>query len=649
MFRPKEMREVNLLVAERDIAAVTRAIARLGMLQLLDVSYLGYKLPVESADRQELLRTYAAKERRVDALVATMFPGKPMDMGQGKAAPEQSLDQIEARIRQAEQEIKPVTERIAQIEQDVKHLNLLVHQLGLLSPLDIAIEDLESLEYLHLAVGTLPADNLDRLHTSLFHVPYVILPFRHEDDRVAIFAFASQDKAETLDRALKSAYFSPFELPQEFSGPLDNALEQMRNKMAEMTKEKEDLSKQLAELRAKWSDELLSLKKRVTLDRALAEARERFGRTDHVYLIAGWLPKESVPDFIARMKRLTEGRMVSEVNEPQSLVGGERRVPSALDNPPLFRAFEGITATYGQPSYGEIDPTPLVALSFVLMFGMMFGDVGHGLTLAAVGGLMASGLVAQLRRGAALAPILIACGLSSTVFGFLYGSIFGLENVLPALWLRPMDHIFSLLLATVAFGVVVLNIGLIFNMVNAWRKKDWSRLLFANYGLAGFLFYWAILGSALAYSRGLRLGIGIMLALIGLPALVIFFSEPLAKLIDRKRPILSTGLVAYLVQAFFEFFETVITYLSNTISYVRLGAFAVAHVGLSSMVFILADLTGGLVPLRWLIIVVGTLVIVGFEGLIVGIQTLRLEYYEFFTKFFHGEGHPYRPLSVPEA
>jgi len=649
MFRSKEMREINLLVAERDIAAVTRAIARLGVLHLLDVSYLSRKLRVELADQQELIRTYVAQERRLDSLIEAIFPEKPTDMEQVKAAPERDLDQIEARIRQAEREIKPVIERIAEIEREVRHLNLLVHQLELLGPLDITIEDLQKLEYLHLAVGSLPAVNLHRLHTSLFHLPHAILPFRRENGWVAIFAFAAKDKAEILERALKSAYFSPFELPKELSGPLSKALQQTREKIAQLTKEKEDLDRQLAELQGKWGNELLALRKRIRVNRMLAEATERFGRTEHVYFIAGWLPKEAVPAFIAKMKELTEGRMVSEVNEPRLVLKGEREAPSALDNPPLLRAFEGITAIYGHPSYGEIDPTPLVALSFTLMFGMMFGDVGHGLTLAALGGLMASGLVAKLRRWASLAPILIACGLSSTVFGFLYGSIFGLENILPALWLRPLDNIFSLLMAAIAFGVIVLSIGFICNMINAWSERDWHRLLFATNGLAGFLFYWGILGSILAYSRGLKLGMGIMLVPIGLSALLIVLGEPLAKLINRERPLFPGGLGGYLVQSLFELFEAIIAYLSNTLSYVRLGAFAVAHVGLSALVFILADLMGGFAPMRWLIIALGNLVVVGFEGMIVGIQTLRLEYYEFFTKFFRGEGIPYRPLSVPEA
>ncbi len=649
MLKAEEMREINMLVPERDLIAVTEAIARLGTLHLLNVSHLGRWVPTESADQRELARTYAAQGKRLDTLIGALFPGEPPELGRVRAALERDPDQIEARIRQAEQEIMPLIRQSQEIEGEIEYLTRLIQQLELLGPLDIDIEDLQKLEYLHLAIGSLPAGNLDRLHTSLFHLPHVILPSHYEGERVWIFAFVAKDNAQILDRALKSAYFSPLELPAEFSGSMSQALQEMRRKAAKLSEERKGLGEQLAKLREKWGDELLSLRKRVRINRTLAEAVEHFGRAEKAYLVAGWLPKRLVPAFKAKMEEVSNGRVKLEVNEPELLLEGGGAVPVALDNPPLLRAFEGITAIYGHPSYGEIDPTPLVALSFTLMFGMMFGDVGHGLTLAALGGLMASGLVAKLRRWASLAPILIACGLSSAIFGFLYGSVFGLENILPALWLRPLDNIFSLLMAAIAFGVVVLSIGFICNMINAWSERDWHRLLFATNGLAGFLFYWGILGSILAYSRGLKLGMGIMLVPIGLSALLIVLGEPLAKLINRERPLFPGGLGGYLVQSLFELFEAIIAYLSNTLSYVRLGAFAVAHVGLSALVFILADLMGGFAPMRWLIIALGNLVVVGFEGMIVGIQTLRLEYYEFFTKFFRGEGIPYRPLSVPEA
>jgi V/A-type H+-transporting ATPase subunit I len=649
MFVPKEMREINLFVIEQDIGVVTRTIARLGMLHLLDVSYLGERLPVEHADRRELIRSYSALDRRLEALLDSVAPARMPAADEVEAAPERSLDQLEDRVRRAEQEIDPVTERIVKVSEEVEYLAPLIQQLELLSPLDIAIEDLQTLDYLYLAAGSLPAANLDRLETSLFHLPHVILPFQEAEGHIATFVFAAKDQAEVLNRALRSAYFTPFELPVEFSGPLTAVLEQMRQKTSEFQQEKRELQAQLADLWHKWGAELLSLAKRARTERYLAEAMEHFGRTGHVYLIAGWIPEASLQRFMAQVGAVTEGRVIGDVNEPGSIKRAEQTIPCALDNPPLIRPFEQIITIYGQPSYDEIDPTPLLAVTFLLMFGMMFGDVGHGALLAVTGGLIASGLVPQLRSVQSFGSILLGCGLVSTLFGFLYGSLFGLEGILPPLWLSPLHSMLSLLIASVAFGVVVLNIGFLCNGINAWRARDWQNLLFSGNGLAGFLLYWAMLGTVISFARVIRLGIVPLLVVAVVAILVIALGEPLGNLLNRERPVFGTGLFSYLIQVFFELFETIIAFLSNTLSYVRLGAFAVAHIGLTSIVFILADLAQGVAPLRWLVIILGTLGVVAFEGLIVGIQTLRLEYYEFFNKFFRGVGIPYRPLSLPEA
>jgi V/A-type H+-transporting ATPase subunit I len=649
MLAPQEMREINLFVAEQDVGAVTRSIARLGVLHLLDVSYLGEKLPLEHADRRELIRSYAALERRLQALVESIAPEGASISEPAKAVEVRNIEQLEERVRHIEAEIQPITDRLATVEEEVEYLSPLIDQLALLSPLDIDIEDLQTLDYLYLAAGSLPTANLDRLETSLFHLPHVILPFQETEEHVAILVFAAQDRSEVLDRALRSAYFAPFDLPVEFSGPLNEVLGKIRRQVTGFEQERNELQARLASLLEKWGNELLALSKRAQIERMLAESMEHFGRTGHIYLVAGWIPLKTLDRLQRRMDQVTEGRVVSEVNRPQALQRAERTIPSALSNPGLFRPFERILAIYGQPAYQELDPTPLVALTFLLMFGMMFGDVGHGLLLAATGGLMLTGLVPQLRGWAGYAPILVGCGLSSTLFGFLYGSVFGVENIVPALWLSPLHDMLSLLIASVAFGVVVLNIGFLFNLINAWRAGSWQDLFFGTNGLAGFLLYWAILAAVFAFANVVGLGLLPLVVIAGASILAIFLGEPLGNLMTGERPLLTAGLFSYLIQAFFELFETIIGFLSNTLSYVRLGAFAVAHIGLTSIVFILADLAHGVAPLRWLVIILGTFVVVAFEGLIVAIQTLRLEYYEFFNKFFRGVGIPYQPLDLPEA
>jgi V/A-type H+-transporting ATPase subunit I len=285
------------------------------------------------------------------------------------------------------------------------------------------------------------------------------------------------------------------------------------------------------------------------------------------------------------------------------------------------------------------------------MFGIMFGDLGHGLVLAAIGLLLASRLVPQLSKQAGIGLILIACGLSSSVFGLLYGSFFGMEGVIPHLWLKPMHDILTLLMASVVLGVVILNIGFGCRLFAAARQGHFVEAIFDKNGLVGLLLYWGLVAIVLLIATGGAipewLFVEVMLCVFAL-----FFSEPLTRLLEGKRPLVQGSALELGVQAFFELFEALISYISNTLSYVRLGAFAVAHAGLSTVVFLLADMIGsgssGSVG-RAAVIVFGNIFVIGFEGLIVAIQTLRLEYYEFFGKFFKGDGIPFRPLSLPSV
>jgi V/A-type H+-transporting ATPase subunit I len=319
-----------------------------------------------------------------------------------------------------------------------------------------------------------------------------------------------------------------------------------------------------------------------------------------------------------------------------------------LDNPWPLRGFQSLVTNYGHPSYGELDPTVLLALTFPLVFGVMFGDVGQGLLLTLVGLLFASRRVRSLRKFAEIGVVLAACGVAATIFGFLYGSVFGFEDLLQPLWIRPLEQITDVLLVAVAMGGGILSLGMVTNMVNAALESRWGHFIFGHHGLAGLLFYWSALGVAISLvSSAPLLPVTVLIVVMALSGVALTFGELFQRLVEGEETLIEEGIGTYLMQAFFELFEVVIGLLSNTLSYVRMGAFAVAHGALSLVVFILAELVS---PTRglgyWLVVVLGNLFIIGFEGMIVGIQTLRLEYYEFFSKFFSGTGVVFHPLAL---
>jgi V/A-type H+-transporting ATPase subunit I len=237
------------------------------------------------------------------------------------------------------------------------------------------------------------------------------------------------------------------------------------------------------------------------------------------------------------------------------------------------------------------------------------------------------------------------------VFGFLYGSVFGLDNILPALWIRPMANIMQILIITIAAGVVLLSMAFLIGILNAWMVRDWGRLLFGHNGIAGLVLYWSLLGLvAGAFAKRFPIPSLVFVVPAIISGLAVMLSDLLARLVEGKRPLIEGSVGTYVIQIFFELFETLISLLSNSLSYVRVGAFAVAHGGLGAVIFILANMVSPAQGLGyWVVVALGNLFIIGFEGMIVGIQTLRLEYYEFFSKFFAGGGTRYTPLALSRS
>ena len=648
MFTPAEMAEVDIFVYDEQIDAVAEAVARLGVMHLAEEKALGQWATGGNNEWTGRTNAYSNQERRALDLVAQLGIEDQMGACPDQLDPRGDSLLIERELYAIEDRVGQLREREAQLRHALNRWRLVARSMERLAPLWISLAELRQLEHLHLVAGTIPTENVARLEASLFRIPYTIIPVHHDGNRSLVFAFSAQEHGPILDRALESAFLEPLSLPEEFSGTAQEALEQLTTEEAQAEQDLTQVLVGYGAIAEEASGQLLAMLVRIRADRAVADAMTHIGHREHVYLVAGWVPKNRVSELRAVVEAASQGRATFEENPPESL-DAHRQVPTLLRNPRMLRGVEGLVSTYGLPGYREIDPTPLVAVTFAVMFGIMFGDLGHGLVLALAGAVLAMGLIPSLGDKGGIGLILVGCGLSSSVFGVLYGSVFGLEDLVSHVWLRPMHDIPALLLSTMAFGVVVLNIGFACRLATAARQGALSEAIFDKNGIVGILLYWTLGSIAILALTG-RPVPGVLFGIVLLLMALLFAGEPLTRLLRGHRPLLPPNPLEAAVQAFFELFEALIGYISNTLSYVRLGAFAVAHVGLSMVVYMLADMLGsgpGLWPVRILVIVVGNVAIIGFEGLIVAIQTLRLEYYELFGKFFSGGGIPFKPLALP--
>jgi V/A-type H+-transporting ATPase subunit I len=307
---------------------------------------------------------------------------------------------------------------------------------------------------------------------------------------------------------------------------------------------------------------------------------------------------------------------------------------------------------YGTPSYREIEPTAFFAASFLAMFGLMFGDVGQGLVLCLAGYCLFRYIPRYLDYGI----LLMEGGVSATVFGFLYGSFFGIEGALPVLWMDPLRDLTSFLKLAIGLGVFLVSAGLVLNAVNAWRSGERSLALFGPRGLLGAFGYWvfAALAARALVGGKVRISAAGILALAAIPLALILLRRPIVRRLEKGRaPSRATAekgpFLLGALEGAVELVDAVVSYFANTISFLRVAAFAMVHAGAFLALFALADtlsrLRGG-GTLSILLLVAGNVVMIFLEGLTVSVQVLRLEYYEFFGKFFRGGGEPYRPLML---
>lgn len=274
---------------------------------------------------------------------------------------------------------------------------------------------------------------------------------------------------------------------------------------------------------------------------------------------------------------------------------------------------------WGAPGRQEVDPSGILALVVPLLFGYMFPDVGHGLILALFA-LLFSRRWPQIR-------FLLPCGVSAMAFGVLFGEVFGFEEIIPALWLKPLDDPMTVLAVPLAFGVFLMLLGLVFAGIEAhWRGelKAWLAV-----DAAVLLLYLTLLLSPFLPGA---------LALTGL-ALIHYYAGNLWLAPEGRR---AMALVSASGQLLLSLFELVM----NTLSFLRVGAFALAHAALSCAIMTLADAARH--PLAWsLVVLAGNAFSVALEGLVVFVQTTRLVLFEFFIRFLRAGGRLFRPAHSP--
>ncbi|MGF0033695.1 V-type ATP synthase subunit I [Bariatricus sp. SGI.154] len=518
------------------------------------------------------------------------------------------------------------------------------------SPLELDLHKALRYKYMKIRFGRIGVDYYKKLEKYLFEdLNAVFMEGTRNENYVYGCYFVSNAEASKVDSVFNSLHFEKIAIPDEYIGTPAAACENLKKEIGETEDQIREIGQEVENLMTSKAAKILGTRKRLEELSNNFDVRKMAARTDvgdnkeDYYILCGWMGEEDVAAFLKETEN--DDRVFVVVEEDREKFFGDP--PTKLKNPRFFKPFEMFIRMYGLPAHNELDPTVFVALTYTFIFGAMFGDVGQGLCLFVIGGLL------YLKKKMNLAGIISIAGIFSTFFGFMFGSVFGFEDVLPAIWLRPVEAMMNLpmigqlntvFVVAIAFGMALNILAMIFQIINAVKAHDTGNIWFATNGVAGLVFYGFLVLTIVLYMTGHKVPGNIMMVIfLGIPILMFVFKEPLTNMVERKNKKMEEGKVMFLVQGFFELFETLLSYFSNTLSYVRIGAFAVSHAAIMEVVLMLSGAQAG--NPNWIGVVIGNLIVCLLEGLIVGIQVLRLEYYEMFSRFYKGSGREFKPFN----
>ena len=509
----------------------------------------------------------------------------------------------------------------------------------------IDFDEINNLKDIKCEIGTLSKTNRRHVHKNKENISAIILEIGedeliHEKIYMVIYPLIIQDE---VSRLLKALNFKHIKDDILLNGEIEDSRKKCLSRINILKNQIARLEEDLIERRGELVLCINKIYTRLKLDMKIKEMGERISKGNSVFGLSLWIRERDEENLIQNLDKVTSNyhlrsKKVDEVDE-------ESVPPTKLRNNWLIRPFEMIVRLYGLPQYREMDPTSFLGLTFCLMFGIMFGDIGQGL-IYFLAGVAISGKMKDA------GGILRRLGGTSMIFGLVYGSVFGLEHLpiisdIALVKGGPLggDNIMNILIAGVVFGIVVLSMAFFIGIANLIKQRDYENALFGKNGVAGYIFFMGLVITILVLIGTIK--ISVMFSVLGMVIVLIIMiiKEPLVGLIKGKSPIIEGDIREYFIESSFEGIETILSTLSNTISFIRIGAFALNHAGLFLAFLKMSEMIDNIVA-KIAILAIGNVLILTLEGLVVFIQGLRLEYYELFSKYFKGGGTEFKVVSL---
>lgn len=555
----------------------------------------------------------------------------------------EDVSQIESWLNKASRSCDKLTAELAQVKDELSNSTQVLTQINHLISLDIDLVKVFSLEHLTIRVGKLPCANLEKLK-KYSDKPFVFIHYDKDEKYYWCAYWMPLSEKDEIDSIFESLFFERVYVPEFLTGTPAEEKTELEQKIENLKAKSEVLEQKLSEFKENTADVLRMLFAKLKISSENFALREYALEHEGEIKLEGFIPSAEKERFEAFFEE--EPKIAVSVYPPDTLRNDQ--IPVKLKNGRFSRPFSMFVEMYGLPSYNGFNPTFFVAVIYTLLFGIMFGDLGQGLLIAIAGAIM------YKKTKNSFGQILMRIGISSAFFGLVFGSVFGFEEALNPLYkmlgfehkpIHVTESTMTILFAAIALGVVIIMLSMLLNIFVSIKHKDFTESVFGNNGIVGLIFF-----ASLLYGIVMTIGMGknvftmpFILLLIVLPLVLMFFREPLGELMHGKKPEIDS-IGDFIASNFFEVFEFFLGYATNTLSFVRVGGFILSHAGMMSVVMLLSEMASGGASI--VIIIIGNIFVTCLEGLIVGIQVLRLQFYEFFSRFYKGDGVAFEPIGV---
>lgn len=598
MMRPRPARWFEALVARQDCAMLIEALAATGMIELETQSVVA--LPPYFEEVRPLLQQFSDFARRY----RNYWPVLELQPSAVHDAPGKIMADVLERLRAWENQAEPNIQKLQLLASERAELALWRAILAAMQGSKLEFSRLAAAgPLLKAAVLELPKD------AEPHFLPSALMLRVEQAQSVFFIIVASAANLEAISAqvtALKGSVhpFAPW---------LQDDPEQNRTyihaRMDEIEREAKTAASRIEESHHKHGLRVF-LGEAKRLEWLIGNVHALDGG-EHFVRVTGWTSDVAGTALAVAIDQCGARALLHYPAAPDNA-----QAPLLFMNPAWTRPFELFTRALGMPARSEADPTQVLAVVVPLMFGYMFGDIGQGLLIATIAWL--------LRRRYAVARLLLSGGIAAAGFGWMFGSIFSVHGFIKPLWLDPLGDPVTVLWVPIAGGAALLTLGLALNAMAAYWRGEWRRWLAHDSGILPV--YFGLLG-ALAAPAALWIAVAGIAACLAGPAIQVRSATAIFPAAGRL-------------------IERVLQLLINTLSFARVGAFALAHAGLSSAIVSLVDIAPNLV-LKALLLVLGNTLVLTLEVMVVSIQATRLVLFEFFTRFFAGEGRAFRPLPVP--